>query len=204
MDSYVDLNDPVERELLYHQTLHNIRNDRFPLTDSEAMLLVAIRAQLEFGDNLLRQQNDNHFISETNRLDDLAYTQLIARTLPERLAARMSIKDVRTQHQIQSGMDQTQSKAAFFNLIQSWPLHRATVFEVLQTYTSSWPKTLWLAIDQNGMHLLQPRTRVWILITNQNDNQSIIFDLNLFFLRIFYVNANIKILWIIPPLQILL
>ncbi|KPM10210.1 myosin-VIIa-like protein 1, partial [Sarcoptes scabiei] len=159
VDSYVDLNDPVERELLYHQTLHNIRNDRFPLTDSEAMLLVAIRAQLEFGDNLLRQQNDNHFISETNRLDDLAYTQLIARTLPERLAARMSIKDVRTQHQIQSGMDQTQSKAAFFNLIQSWPLHRATVFEVLQTYTSSWPKTLWLAIDQNGMHLLQPRTR---------------------------------------------
>ncbi|KAH9518288.1 TRAFAC class myosin-kinesin ATPase super [Dermatophagoides farinae] len=164
IDNYVDFNDPVERELLYHQTLHNVRNDRFPLTDQEAILLVAIRAQLEFGDSHSNNMMVNNSLStmiEANSggLDDMSYNQLIGKTLPERLACRILVKDVRTQHQIQSGMDQQQAKAAFFNLIQSWPLHRATVFEVLQTYTSSWPKTLWLAIDQSGMHLLQPRTR---------------------------------------------
>lgn len=152
MDSYVDLSDPVERELLYHQTLHNVRNDRFPLTEQEAVLLVAIRAQLEFGDAASGP--------EGVPLDDTVYGQLIGKTLPERLATRMSMAEVRTQHQIQAGMSQAQAKTGFFNLVQSWPLHRATVFEVFQTYTSSWPKTLWLAIDQGGMHLLQPKTRV--------------------------------------------
>lgn len=157
------MNDPVERELLYHQTLHNVRNDRFPLTEQEAVLLVAIRAQLEFGDSANNQNNINCVGSDSSSqtsLDDIAYTQLVGKTLPERLACRVAVSEVRTQHQIQSGMDQTQAKSTFFNLIQSWPLHRATVFEVLQTYTSSWPKTLWLAIDQSGMHLLQPRSRV--------------------------------------------
>lgn len=165
IDAYIDLNDPVERELLYHQTLHNVRNDRFPLTDQEAILLVAIRAQLELGDVNGSQQISNGFnLINSSGLDDMAYSQLIGKTLPERIACRIMVKDVRTQHHIQSGIDQSQAKASFFNLIQSWPLHRATVFEVLQTYTSSWPKTLWLAIDQSGMHLLQPRTRVNYLV----------------------------------------
>lgn len=129
-----------------------MRNDRFPLTEQEAVLLVAIRAQLEFGDAVNGQDGAP--------LDDTVYGQLIGKTLPERLAARMSMTEVRTQHQIQAGMSQAQAKTAFFNLVQSWPLHRATVFEVFQTYTSSWPKTLWLAVDQGGMHLLQPKTRV--------------------------------------------
>lgn len=164
MDAYIDLNDPVERELLYHQTLHNVRNDRFPLTDQEAILLVAIRAQLEFGNsNGSGSQSSSSLNSDSesqSSINDGMYAQLISKTLPERLAMRLQVVDVRTQHQIQFSMDPAQAKAAFFNLIQSWPLHRATVFEVLQTYTSSWPKTLWLAIDQNGMHLVQPKTRV--------------------------------------------
>ncbi|OTF83118.1 hypothetical protein BLA29_011494, partial [Euroglyphus maynei] len=111
IDSYVDLNDPVERELLYHQTLHNVRNDRFPLTDQEAILLVAIRAQLEFGDshsNNMMVNNSLTTMIDTNNggLDDISYSQLIGKTLPERLACRILVKDVRTQHQIQSGMDQ--------------------------------------------------------------------------------------------------
>ena len=54
VDGYVNLNDPVEKELLYHQLLHSARNDRFPINDTEAAMLVALQAQVELGNNSIK------------------------------------------------------------------------------------------------------------------------------------------------------
>ncbi|XP_076313801.1 unconventional myosin-VIIa-like isoform X2 [Tachypleus tridentatus] len=144
LDSYIDLSDPVEKELLYHQVMHSIRNNRFPITSQEAVMLCAIKAQQDFGDY------------QQGKVD---YRSLISGCLPPKLQDTVSNNAVETQHQILAGMDSEATKQAFLSLVQSWSLHKAAIFDVTQTYTSSWPKNLWLAVDQVGVHLLEPNTR---------------------------------------------
>ncbi|KAL4135651.1 hypothetical protein QTP88_007249 [Uroleucon formosanum] len=144
LDQYMDLDDPVEKELLYHQVLHGLRCDRFPVTDNEAVMLTSLQAQVELGD------------CEDTVLE---YRQVSCHCLPSRLVTNIPNEDVAMHHQSLRGMTSAEAKKAFLNLIKSWPLHRATIFDVMQSFTSNWPRVLWLAVDQAGLHLLEHRSR---------------------------------------------
>lgn len=79
-------------------------------------MLAALQAQVEAGD------------LEENIVD---YRVIASHCLPTRLVPNISYEAVMKHHQILGGMTSTESKKAFLNLIRSWPLHRATIFDVM-------------------------------------------------------------------------
>lgn len=109
-------------------------------------MLSALQAQLELGDceEIIMEQD---------------YRTISSHCLSSRLVPCLGVEGVRQHHQSLRGMTPPEAKKAFLNLIQSWPLHRATIFDVMQSFTSNWPRVLWLAVDQQGLHLLEHRSR---------------------------------------------
>lgn len=110
------------------------------------MMLTALQAQLELGDSL-------------DTIMEQDYRTISSHCLSARLVPCLCVEGVRQHHQSLRGMTPPEAKKAFLNLIQSWPLHRATIFDVMQSFTSNWPRVLWLAVDQQGLHLLEHRSR---------------------------------------------
>jgi hypothetical protein len=80
------------------------------------MMLTALQAQLELGDV-------NEAIHD--------YRPIACHCLPARLVPILPQEGVAMHHQSLRGMTPSEAKQAFLNLIQSWPLHKATIFDVM-------------------------------------------------------------------------
>lgn len=79
-------------------------------------MLTALQAQLELGDL-------------TEAVHD--YRPIACHCLPGRMIASLPQEGVAMHHQSLRGMTPSEAKQAFLNLIQSWPLHKATIFDVM-------------------------------------------------------------------------
>lgn len=68
-DQYMNLEDPVEKELLYHQVLHGLRTERFPISEMEAVSFLAnLENKILTGDLFLDYVDITTRASGTRRL----------------------------------------------------------------------------------------------------------------------------------------
>lgn len=136
---------PVEFDLTFYQALEDVRADVFPITVEEGCQIVALRAQVEFGD--------------WTGSGAVAYDSVIDKYIPKYMRTAIDSEEVSQHHLKLKGIAPNECNVLFMKFVMSWPLYGSTVFEVLQSYTTTLPKMLWLAVNEHGIHLLRRRTK---------------------------------------------
>eukprot|EP00800_Vazella_pourtalesii_P006621 TRINITY_DN1866_c1_g1_i1.p1 TRINITY_DN1866_c1_g1~~TRINITY_DN1866_c1_g1_i1.p1 ORF type:complete len:833 (-),score=245.32 TRINITY_DN1866_c1_g1_i1:10-2508(-) len=142
---YTNPTDPVEFNLILYQVIDDVFNDRFPLSYEEAVYLTALRAHVELG-----EFQDNHYMD---------YESIVDRFLPKHMRNRLQASDIARKHRELRGLAGTECNEVFLSFVQQWGLYGSTVFEVTQSYTLTLPKNLWLAVNQDGVHILKRRDK---------------------------------------------
>ncbi|XP_076097464.1 myosin-VIIa-like isoform X5 [Mytilus galloprovincialis] len=139
---YINPLDPVECDLVFHQLIEDMFEQRVPLTVEDAVHLCALKIQSEM-DEL--------------KTADIDYSSVV-RILPRSMRANIKVEDIVAAHQNLLDMTPNQAILTFIEMLKSWPLFGSTLFEVSQSYTTSLPKLLFLAINQKGVSLLEMKT----------------------------------------------
>ncbi|XP_045530782.1 myosin-I heavy chain isoform X1 [Pieris brassicae] len=142
----------AELELLYYQLLHAVRHDRLPIETDEAVMVAALHAQVVKG--------------ECSGGEECAAAAVAV--LPARLAPGLPAPAVRLHHLALRGTPPHAAMQRALTLAASWPLARATIFDVMQSFTSNWPRALWLAVDARGLTLLRRGSRA-ALVSHDHD-----------------------------------
>ncbi|CAH0594344.1 unnamed protein product [Chrysodeixis includens] len=144
---------PAEMELLYYQVLHSVRHDRLPIETDEAVMVAALHAQVVSGECVGGQE----------------CVAAAGAVLPARLTQpALPAPAVRLHHLALRGTPPAAAMQRALTLASSWPLTRATIFDVMQSFTSNWPRALWLAVDARGLTLLRRGSRA-ALVSHDHD-----------------------------------
>lgn len=132
------------------------------------MMLTALQAQLELGD-----------------VDEVIhdYRPIACHCLPARIVPTVPPDGVQMHHQSLRGMTASEAKQAFLNLIQSWPLHKATIFDVMVIKPVIINAQSTLNISSNLLHLIGLEFYGWQSIrkdsTYLNIDQEILYVLTI-------------------------
>ncbi|KXS20836.1 hypothetical protein M427DRAFT_51790 [Gonapodya prolifera JEL478] len=131
----------AEEELVRCQVMTDIRWNRFPLTEIEATTLVALQAQVEYGD----------YRPEAK----VPYPEFLTRFLPDSFHIPGMDQVIANKHGMLQGRTAREAQKEFLRILKEWSLFGSTVFEVSQSYSSEMPTDCWLAVNATGIHILE-------------------------------------------------
>ena len=83
---------------------------------------------------------------------------MIERYIPKHMRQKVRPEDIARKHREYTDLSEAECNEAYISFIGEWPLYGSTIFDVLQGYTSTLPKNLWLVVNQTGIHILTDRS----------------------------------------------
>uniref|UniRef100_A0A8C4QH98 Myosin VIIAb n=1 Tax=Eptatretus burgeri TaxID=7764 RepID=A0A8C4QH98_EPTBU len=140
--------DPVADSIFhYHQEFPKYLRGYHKCTKEDAAQLAALIYRVHY------HEDKSHFLSIVRSLRDLLPKDLICQLPPD------DWKRVILCHNLHAGKTQDQAKLSFLKLIYRWPTFGSAFFEVKQTTEASYPEMLTIAINRNGVSLIDPKSK---------------------------------------------
>lgn len=149
--------DPILKDMLFFQALHDVTHDKFPLmSERDAVKMASFQMQILWGDH--------------DPTKDIVKQQLsanLSKYVPRRLISKMKPEqwqqEINTFYTALNGRSAEEAKDIYMKFIRKWPLYGASVFNVKQTSKPNLPKDLWLLVALDGVHLLKPGEEAAVL-----------------------------------------
>ncbi|KAJ8310298.1 hypothetical protein KUTeg_012163, partial [Tegillarca granosa] len=133
----------------YHQELPKLLRGYHKCGREEAAQLAALICRVKFGDQKGQLQNLQRFLRE------LLPADLIKTQSPEDWK-----RSIISHYNREAGRSIEEAKVEFLKIIYKWPTFGSAFFEVKQTTEPNYPEILLIAINKNGVNLINPQTKI--------------------------------------------
>ncbi|XP_076442783.1 uncharacterized protein LOC143281456 [Babylonia areolata] len=139
LEPYVSPQDPVECEMVCHQLIQDVFEERVPLTPEHATQLCALKIQAEM---------------RSLSTADVDYSSVM-RILPRAMRGKVRVEEVERGQRQNQHLTAHQALVAFLAVLRHWALFGATLFPVSQNSTTTLPKDMLMAVHEHGVSLLE-------------------------------------------------
>jgi len=151
----LEMKDPVAKNLVYLQGVHDVIESVYTCEIPEAIQLAAYQVQVTYSKH-------NPDIHTAGFLTKNASTN-IKSFVPKALWSQKKAGDweslILKEHAKLGDMSQEEAKTAYLNIIKQWRLYGTTFFPPCKSITKSLPSKVIIGVNSEGISLLKPKSK---------------------------------------------
>mmetsp|Transcript_16661 Transcript_16661/g.18863 ORF Transcript_16661/g.18863 Transcript_16661/m.18863 type:complete len:657 (-) Transcript_16661:906-2876(-) len=158
----IDSTDDAAVDLAYFQAVYDVTDSRYPITQKDAVRLIALQAQEMYGNYAGTDPFGPDFI----------------KFLPSSVEPSQGLRaQIIHQYEQLSGMDGKEAKIQYLNYVQGWEHYGCQVFPVSPENNPKYPDEIYLAVNARGVFIIDPKDKTdldkfeWDYIMNWGNSE---------------------------------
>lgn len=153
-DDEREMQDPVAKDLVYIQAVHDVITSVYNVTQEEALKLAGLQVQVVYGDHNPATHVPG-FLTNNKDIQNFVPTELFAQRKP--IAWEEAILKEHAKHK---GVHPDEARSLYLNICKAFPLYGMTLFPPCKSSNNkNLPSRVIIGVNFEGIHLLKVRNK---------------------------------------------
>jgi len=153
-DDEREMQDPVAKDLVYIQAVHDVVTSVYNVTQEEALKLAGLQVQVVYGDH----NQTTHipgFLTNNKDIQNFVPSELF----PQRKPAAWE-EAILKEHAKHRGVHPDEARSLYLNICRAFPLYGMTLFPPCKSMNNkNLPSRVIIGVNFEGIHLLKVRNK---------------------------------------------